>query len=135
MGWAAALLVTGLAAAKAEVQSDWSKPLGFPSPWGTGGQDWDSAYSQARAFVANLTLVEKVNLTTGTGWEADRCIGNTGSVPRIGFRAFCLEDGPVGVRYSEDKSIPNSLLPWQSWSDAVRSSSRSGRQLGLPGRR
>ncbi|KAK3376700.1 hypothetical protein B0T24DRAFT_619425 [Lasiosphaeria ovina] len=73
---------------------------GFPSPWASGGSGWDEAYEKAKKFVSSLTLVEKVNLTTGTGWEADRCVGSTGSVPRLGFRAFCLEDGPLGVRYS-----------------------------------
>lgn len=79
-------------------------PSGFPSPWGDGKGEWAEAYTKARAFVANLTLVEKVNLTTGTGWEADRCIGMTGSVPRLGFRGFCLQDGPLGVRYTDHNS-------------------------------
>lgn len=79
---------------------------GYPAPWAVGDNAaaadpaWAEAYTQAIAFVSNLTLTEKVNLTTGTGWEADRCIGNTGGVPRLGFRGFCLEDGPLGVRYS-----------------------------------
>lgn len=78
---------------------------GFPSPWADGKDpEWAEAYAKARAFVANLTLVEKVNLTTGTGWEADRCIGMTGSVPRLGFRGFCLQDGPLGVRYTDHNS-------------------------------
>ncbi|ERT02749.1 hypothetical protein HMPREF1624_01051 [Sporothrix schenckii ATCC 58251] len=78
----------------------------FPSPWGQGsGDGWDAAYAQARAFVSNLTLVEKVNLTTGTGWEFDRCIGNTGSVPRLGFRSLCLQDGTVAVRYTDKNSV------------------------------
>lgn len=78
--------------------------LGYPSPWASGVENpdpsWAAAYAKAIDFVSNLTLTEKVNLTTGTGWEADRCIGNTGGVPRLGFRGFCLEDGPLGVRYS-----------------------------------
>jgi beta-glucosidase len=74
---------------------------GFPSPWGSGGPGWDEAYEKARAFVSQLTLVEKVNLTTGTGWESDVCVGMTGSVPRLGFRGICTQDGPLGVRYSE----------------------------------
>lgn len=79
---------------------------GYPSPWATPPSDtsdpsWAAAYAQAVAFVSNLTLTEKVNLTTGTGWEADRCIGNTGGVPRLGFRGMCLMDGPLGVRNSE----------------------------------
>jgi hypothetical protein len=39
----------------------------YPSPWMTGAGDWASAYEQARAFVSRLTLLEKVNLTTGVG--------------------------------------------------------------------
>lgn len=75
---------------------------GFPSPWGSGGPDgWDEAYKKAREFVSGLTLVEKVNLTTGTGWESDVCVGMTGSIPRLGFRGLCTQDGPLGVRYSE----------------------------------
>jgi len=97
-------------------------PAGFPSPWAAGGLGWDEAYSKAKEFVSGLTLVEKVNLTTGTGWEADRwyvwfiwgwldselmltfdgcSVGVTGSVPRLGFRGFCLQDGPLGIRYSK----------------------------------
>jgi len=75
---------------------------GFPSPWGNGGSGgWDAAYEKARAFVSSLTLVEKVNLTTGTGWESDVCVGMTGSIPRLGFRGLCTQDGPLGVRYSQ----------------------------------
>lgn len=74
---------------------------GFPSPWGSGGPGgWDEAYTKAREFVSGLTLVEKVNLTTGTGWESDVCVGMTGSIPRLGFRGLCTQDGPLGVRYS-----------------------------------
>jgi len=32
-----------------------------------GQGDWAEAYHKARAFVAQLTLLEKVNLTTGVG--------------------------------------------------------------------
>ncbi|OIW26750.1 glycoside hydrolase family 3 protein [Coniochaeta ligniaria NRRL 30616] len=78
---------------------------GFPSPWGSGGPDgWDEAYEKAREFVSGLTLVEKVNLTTGTGWESDVCVGMTGSIPRLGFRGLCTQDGPLGVRYTEGNS-------------------------------
>lgn len=77
----------------------------YPSPWGSGGPDgWDDAYARAHEFVSKLTLLEKVNLTTGTGNQADLCTGNTGSIPRLGFRKLCLQDGPVGVRYSKSIS-------------------------------
>ncbi|KAL2167225.1 hypothetical protein VTG60DRAFT_1576 [Thermothelomyces hinnuleus] len=82
--------------------------LGYASPWAAGADNpdpsWAAAYAKAIDFVSNLTLTEKVNLTTGTGWQADRCIGNTGGVPRLGFRGFCLEDGPLDVRYTQNNS-------------------------------
>ncbi|KAK4653702.1 beta-glucosidase [Podospora pseudocomata] len=81
--------------------------LGFPSPWispDPSDAEWQAAYEKAVAFVSQLTLTEKVNLTTGTGWEGDRCIGKTGSVPRLGFEGFCLMDGPLGVRYVDKAS-------------------------------
>lgn len=53
---------------------------------------------KAREFVSQLTLLEKVNLTTGTGWEMGPCVGNTGSIPRLGFPSICLQDGPLGIR-------------------------------------
>ena len=31
-------------------------------------------------------------------WEGERCVGQTGSVPRLGFRSLCLQDSPLGVR-------------------------------------
>lgn len=78
----------------------------YPSPWGTGGPDgWDEAYQKAREFVTGLTLVEKVNLTTGTGSEADRCVGMTGGIPRLNFSGLCLEDSPLGVRYGKMPSF------------------------------
>jgi beta-glucosidase len=39
----------------------------YPSPWMNGAGDWAAAYEKARAFVSQLTLLEKVNLTTGVG--------------------------------------------------------------------
>lgn len=44
-----------------------TSPPSYPSPWGSGAGDWASAYEKARAFVSQLTLLEKVNLTTGVG--------------------------------------------------------------------
>jgi len=109
----------------AQTQSLRPKTPNFPSPWVSGGPGWDDAYAKAKAFVSQLTLVEKVNLTSGVGWESDRCVGNTGSVPRLGFAAFCLEDGPVGVRYSKASSPrnrpaipPPPFLPTRPYSHA-----------------
>ena len=47
----------------------------YPSPWMSGQGDWASAYAKAKDFVSQLTLLEKVNLTTGVGWEGEQCVG------------------------------------------------------------
>ncbi len=40
----------------------------YPSPWMDPHADgWADAYAKAKAFVSQLTLTEKVNLTTGVG--------------------------------------------------------------------
>lgn len=46
----------------------WTSPPSYPSPWGSGLGDWGAAYEKAHAFVSQLTLLEKVNLTTGVGY-------------------------------------------------------------------
>lgn len=62
---------------------------------------WNKAYDKARKLVEKMELIEKVNLTTGTGWGSGPCVGNTGSVPRFGINSLCLQDGPNGVRFTE----------------------------------
>lgn len=62
---------------------------------------WTHAYERALDVVSKMSLPEKVNLTTGTGWSSDLCIGNTGSVPRFGIPSLCLQDGPLGVRFAD----------------------------------
>ena len=80
-------------------------PPYYPSPWGTGAGEWAAAYEKARAFVSQLTLTEKVNLTTGVGWEGERCVGQNGAIPRLGFRSMCMQDSPVGVRDTDYNSV------------------------------
>lgn len=82
-----------------------------PSPVPSSGRTWAEAYDKAVEFVSQLTLLEKVNLTTGVGWEGGRCVGNTGSIPRLGFQGFCNQDSPLGVRDSETKLTLDTSLP------------------------
>ena len=35
---------------------------------------------------------------SGGRWEGEQCVGQTGSVPRLGIRSLCLQDSPLGVR-------------------------------------
>jgi beta-glucosidase len=94
------LTITALTTfALAQKDGDYSPPK-YPSPWMRGGNGWADAYIKAQAFVSQLTLLEKVNLTTGVGWEGLSCVGNTGSVDRIGFAGLCLQDSPTGIRFS-----------------------------------
>jgi beta-glucosidase len=90
---------------------DYSPPS-YPSPWMHGGNGWADAYAKAQAFVSQLTLLEKVNLTTGVGWEGGPCVGNTGSIPRLNFPGLCLQDSPLGVR---DSKFP---APWDLSSES-----------------
>jgi hypothetical protein len=42
--------------------------------------NWDAAYDKAKAALAAYTLADKVNITTGVGWEAGPCVGNIAAV-------------------------------------------------------
>lgn len=48
-----------------------------------------------------MTIPEKVNLTTGTGWTSGLCVGNTGAIERFQIPELCLQDGPLGVRFAD----------------------------------
>ncbi|KAG7139452.1 beta-glucosidase A like protein [Verticillium longisporum] len=77
-------------------------PPHYPSPWmNPQATGWEDAYARAREVVEQMTLLEKVNLTTGVGWSGDLCVGNVGSIPRIGWRGLCLQDGPQGIRFAD----------------------------------
>lgn len=60
-------------------------PIVVPSPNVSGSGDWKKSVKKARQFTSRLTLSELVNITTGAG-IVGRCVGNTGSVPRLGFK-------------------------------------------------
>ncbi|KAF5018942.1 hypothetical protein F66182_9058 [Fusarium sp. NRRL 66182] len=96
-------------------------PPHYPSPWmDPEAVGWQEAYAKARDFVSQLTLLEKVNLTTGVGWQSERCVGNTGSVPRLGLRGLCLQDGPLGIRLSDyNSAFPAGITAGASWSKSL----------------
>ncbi|MCJ1343879.1 hypothetical protein MMC31_002077 [Peltigera leucophlebia] len=98
------LVVTGFLSIPLAVGQATSPPH-YPSPWGSGTGDWADAYIKARAFVQQLTLLEKVNLTTGVGWQGEGCVGQNGAIPRLGFRSLCLQDSPLGIRFTDYNSV------------------------------
>lgn len=50
----------------------------FPTPKGGALEDWAEDYRKAEALVREMTLMEKINITTGIGWQMGLCVGNTG---------------------------------------------------------
>ncbi|KAI1135097.1 glycoside hydrolase family 3 protein [Hypoxylon sp. FL0543] len=68
----------------------------YPTPYGGWADDWSESYDKAVKLVSQMTVAEKVNITAG------RCVGNTGSVPRLGLPQLCLQDGPLGVRTTDN---------------------------------
>jgi beta-glucosidase len=100
MLWNSAIYASAFAVGLAIGQLiDGQSPPSYPSPWMRGGLGWDDAYAKATTFVSQLTLLEKVNLTSGVGWQGEKCVGNTGSIPRLGFSSLCMQDSPLGVRF------------------------------------
>lgn len=73
-----------------------SEPV-YPSPQIQGLGNWANAYSQAQAFVAQLTIEEKTNLTGGYA-GSNGCSGNIYGIERLGFPGLCVTDAGNGVR-------------------------------------
>ncbi|OCK81301.1 glycoside hydrolase family 3 protein [Lepidopterella palustris CBS 459.81] len=110
--------------------NDATSPPYYPSPWMDGSGQWADAYTKAQDFVRQLTLLEKVNLTTGVGWEGEACVGNVGSIPRLGFRALCMQDSPLGVRFADYVSaFPAGGTVAASWDRGVWY--QRGYQMGM----
>lgn len=88
----------------------------YPSPRGGTLDSWQESYKKAAELVGKMTLVEKVNITTGTGWEMGMCVGNTGPVERLGFPALCLQDGPLGLRFTDRiTAFPAGITVGATW--------------------
>ncbi|EWC46548.1 hypothetical protein DRE_04271 [Drechslerella stenobrocha 248] len=107
-------------------------PPAYPAPIGTGDgvPGWSEAYSKAQAIVAQMTLAEKVNITSGVGWEAEQCVGNTGSIPRLGFRSLCLQDSPLGIRFGQYSSaFPAGVTIASTWDEGL--AYRRGYAMGV----
>lgn len=75
-------------------------PPVYPSPETQGLGDWASAYSQAKAFVAQLNIEEKTNLTGGYA-APNGCSGNIYAIERLNFPGLCVTDAGNGVRATD----------------------------------
>jgi beta-glucosidase len=74
-------VITGIPDAAPPGFEEWESPVIVPaantSASGLGNAGWAAALQKARVFVRQLTLEEKINVTTGTD-IFNRCVGNTG---------------------------------------------------------
>lgn len=88
----------------------------YPAPLGGVVEEWKESYSRAAEMVGQMTLVEKVNVTTGIGWSMGLCVGNTGPVDRLGFPSLCLQDGPLGLRFADNATaFPAGITIGATW--------------------
>jgi beta-glucosidase len=76
----------------------------YPTPPGGWVANWTESYAKAESVVRNMTLIEKVNLTTGTGYFMGPCVGNTGSALRFGIPNLCLQDSALGVANTDNNT-------------------------------
>ena len=60
-------LISGLSAQDSVPAGYLAAPY-YPTPKGGWVASWTNSYAKAQAVVKNMTLAEKVNLTTGTGY-------------------------------------------------------------------
>jgi len=81
---------------------DGQSPPWYPSPKGGSSKNWEKSYELAAKLVGKMTLAEKVNITTGTGWSMGLAVGTTGAATNVGFPALALQDGPLGIRFADN---------------------------------
>ncbi|KAJ5557026.1 CAZyme family GH3 [Penicillium frequentans] len=88
----------------------------YPTPLGGTDPAWQESYSKAHDLVQQMSILEKVNVTTGTGWMMGLCVGNTGPATRVNFPSLCLQDGPLGLRFAENISaFPAGITTGATW--------------------
>lgn len=47
----------------------------------------------------------------------EKCVGNVGSVPRLGLKSLCMQDGPLGLRFSDyNSAFPVGITAGATWS-------------------
>ncbi|KAJ3886195.1 beta-D-xylosidase/beta-D-glucosidase [Lentinula edodes] len=92
---------------------DGSNSTQWPAPLANGGKSWASAFKKAKATVAEMTVAELANITSGV---VGLCSGVTGAVTRLGIPEFCLQDGPIGPRGVHGSSqFPAGLTVAATW--------------------
>ena len=88
-----------------------TSPPFYPSPWVSGLGDWGASVAKAQALVAQMTLAEKVNLTTGVGYVIVETLQNGSMLMplQVGGRALCRPDWYVDLGLL---SRSGTLITW-----------------------
>lgn len=95
---------------------DGLSPPWYPSPKGGAVKQWEESYKKAADLVSKMTLPEKVNITTGTGWSMGLAVGNTGPATNVGFPGLALQDGPLGIRRADNATaFPAGITVGATW--------------------
>lgn len=77
-----------------------------------------------------MSLLEKVNVTTGIGFQMGMCVGNTGPAALVGFPSLCLQDGPLGVRFADHiTATPAGITVGATWNKEL--AYKRGMLIGL----
>ncbi|KAJ5092457.1 CAZyme family GH3 [Penicillium alfredii] len=106
----------------------------YPTPRGGTSVKWNESYSKAQDLVKRMSLTEKVNVTTGIGWEMGPCVGNTGPAELVGFPSLCLQDGPLGLRFADNiTAFPAGITTGATWNRELMQA--RGAALGQEARR
>ncbi|KAH9883993.1 glycoside hydrolase family 3 protein [Xylariomycetidae sp. FL2044] len=91
-------------------------PPWYPTPKGGTAKAWAQSYLKASEMVTKMTLPEKVNITTGTGWSMGPAVGNTGPAVHVGFPSLALQDGPLGIRFADNATaFPAGVTVGATW--------------------
>jgi hypothetical protein len=92
-------------------------PPWYPTPPGGTVSQWDESYKKAEALVKKMTLLEKVNITTGTGWQMGLAVGNSAPAIHVGFPGLAYQDGPLGLRFADNATaFPAGVTVGATWS-------------------
>ena len=108
-------------------------PPWYPTPRGGTVPQWADSYKKASALVKKMSLAEKVNITTGTGWQMGLAVGNTGPAANVGFPGLAYQDGPLGLRFADNATaFPAGITVGATWNKELMY--KRGRAHGLEAR-
>ncbi|KAK1770940.1 putative beta-glucosidase M [Phialemonium atrogriseum] len=90
-------------------------PPVYPSPNISGLATWADAFTKAQDLVGQMTLEEKIDLTSGIS-ASNGCNGNIPPIRRLKFPGLCLSDAGNGLRSTDFvSSWPSGLHVGASW--------------------